>query len=86
MAQSVAHHLGKVEVPGSNPGRSTITQQIEVSIMGEAKRRGTYEQRREAAIERKNRIEAEAQKAFEAWQAKQAAKQVTPKGDTLEIK
>ncbi len=26
MAQSVEHHLGKVEVPGSNPGNSSINK------------------------------------------------------------
>ena len=26
MAQSVEHHLGKVEVPGSNPGNSAINK------------------------------------------------------------
>lgn len=26
MAQSVEHHLGKVEVPGSNPGNSSTKQ------------------------------------------------------------
>ncbi len=28
MAQSVEHHLGKVEVPGSNPGNSSKAQAL----------------------------------------------------------
>jgi hypothetical protein len=53
--------------------------------MGEARRRGTFEERREAAIERAQRVEAEAQIAFERWQAQQAAKKVVADGSTLKI-
>lgn len=53
--------------------------------MGEAKRRGTFEQRQAVAIERDKHIKAEADRLFAEWKAQQEAKKVTPVGDTLVI-
>jgi len=43
--------------------------------MGEAKRRGTFEQRRDAAIERNRKVQEEADRLFDIWKQKQAAKE-----------
>jgi hypothetical protein len=45
--------------------------------MGEAKRRGTYEQRRDLAIAKQEAAEAEASVLFEAWKAKQTLESST---------
>ena len=37
MAQSVEHHLGKVEVPGSNPGNSSTTPALCTALGGRFK-------------------------------------------------
>ena len=52
--------------------------------MGEASRRGTFEERRAKAVEREAREKAEADRCFAEWKALQEAK-VVPKGDTLAI-
>ena len=52
--------------------------------MGEASRRGTFKERQAKAIERDERIKAEADKLFAEWQRLQTSK-VTPKDDTLVI-
>lgn len=53
--------------------------------MGQAKQRGTYEERKTVAIARNAHIEAEAARLFKEWKATQEAKKVTPVGDTLVI-
>lgn len=53
--------------------------------MGEAKRRGSFQERKEAAVVRDERIKVEADKLFKEWKAKQEPKAVTPQGDTLVV-
>jgi len=53
--------------------------------MGEAKRRGTFEERKAAAIIRDKQIKEEADRLFAEWKAKQDPKPVTPQGDTLVV-
>lgn len=43
--------------------------------MGEAKRRGTFEERRAAAIARDKKVEEEAERLFQQWKQKQAEKE-----------
>jgi len=53
--------------------------------MGEAKRRGTFEHRRQEAVVRDERVRAEADRLFKQWKAKQEPKSVTPQGETLVV-
>ena len=53
--------------------------------MGEAKRRGTFEERKAAAVIRDKHVKEEADKLFAKWKAKQEPKSVTPQGDTLVV-
>ena len=53
--------------------------------MGEAKRRGTFEERQATAVIRDKHIQEEADRLFAEWKAKQEPKPVTPVGDKLVI-
>lgn len=53
--------------------------------MGQAKQRGTYEERKALAIIRNAKVQEEADRLFKIWKEKQEAKSVTPSGDSLVI-